>query len=345
MNEKAALVSTDPAKEASVARSRGFREWIPIDGYAAVLFFVAFFIVVAVLEGQSFASWTNISLVLGQNAYIVFAALGVTITLIAGQFDLSIGPVLGFSALLVADLTANRGVSTPIAILVVIVVAAVIGLVNGVLVVGAQVSAFITTLATGGAVSGVALILSNSAVVYSGVSPELIQLGAGRVLGISVLFWIALVMVGTAWLLTRQTVQGREWFAMGANAEGARLAGVRVGRGTVLAFVVGAVIAGFGGVLLTGLLGSASPSTGPGLLLPAFAAAFLGSSILSDGRFTVVGTFVATFLVAIAGSGLDSLGIPAGAKPVFTAVVLIGAVWLTTAIRRRGGSRRRPART
>jgi ribose transport system permease protein len=145
-------------------------------------------------------------------------------------------------------------------------------------------------------------------------------------------------MLVVTWLLTRQTVLGRNWYAIGANPEASRLAGLPVARLIVLAFVAGGLVAGLGGILLTAQLGSAQPQTGPGLLLPAFAAAFLGGSILSDGRFTVLGAFVATYLIAFAGSGLDALGLDAGYKPLFNAIVLIGAVALTAALRRRSGA-------
>ncbi|CAB4904535.1 unannotated protein [freshwater metagenome] len=324
------------SQQPSLIRRFGER-WTKVDRYAAILFFVAFYLLVFIREGSDFVSWGSISIVLSQNAYIVFAALGVTITLIAGQFDLSIGSILGISALFVAGFTALQNFPLPLAILLTLVAAGVIGMVNGLLVVKAQVSAFIATLATGGALGGIAVLYSSSTVIYTGIPEALTNFGSSKFLGLSYLFWSAVVVLIVTWVLTRHTVLGRNWYAVGANQEASRLARLPVGRLIVLAFVVGALVAGAGGILLTAQLGSAQPQTGPGLLLPAFAAAFLGSSILSDGRFTVLGTFVATYLIAFAGSGLDALGLDTGWKPLFNAAVLIGAVALTAALRRRTG--------
>jgi ribose transport system permease protein len=331
----------DDPEARAVAPRRGSsrsRRGPGVDRYAAILFFFAFYLFVYIREGSGFVSWDNVTLVLSQTAYITFVAVGVTITLIAGQFDLSVGAILGISALFVAGMTANQGLPLGVAIVFTLVLAAVVGLVNGLLVVTARVSAFIATLATGGALGGIAILYSHSTVIYTGIPEALVEFGSTKYLDLTLLFWSALAMLVITWLMTRQTVLGRNWYAIGANPEASRLAGLPVGRLVVLAFVGGGLVAGCGGILLTAQLGSAQPQTGPGLLLPAFAAAFLGGSILSDGRFTVLGAFVATYLIAFAGSGLDALGLDAGYKPLFNAVVLAAAVALTAALRRRSGA-------
>jgi ribose transport system permease protein len=329
----------DPERRGAAPRASARARSLPkLDRYAAILFFFAFYLFVWVREGSGFVAWDNVTLVLSQTAYITFVAMGVTITLIAGQFDLSVGAILGISALFIAGMTANQGLPLVLAIPFTLVLAAAVGLVNGLLVVTARVSAFIATLATGGALGGIAILYSHSTVIYTGIPEALTKFGSNKLLGLTLLFWSALAMLVVTWLVTRQTVLGRNWYAVGANPEASRLAGLPVARLVVLSFVVGALVAGFGGLLLTAQLGSAQPQTGPGLLLPAFAAAFLGGSILSDGRFTVLGAFVATYLIAFAGSGLDALGLDAGYKPLFNAVVLIGAVALTAALRRRAGA-------
>jgi ribose transport system permease protein len=108
---------------------------------------------------------------------------------------------------------------------------------------------------------------------------------------------------------------------------------------TILAFVATGLLAGCAGVISVAKFGSADPVSGPELLLPAFAAAFLGSSILSDGRFSVLGTIVAAFLIAFATNGLEVLGLNVWIKPVFSGCVLIVAVALTHALRKGRGAR------
>ena len=133
----------------------------------------------------------------------------------------------------------------------------------------------------------------------------------------------------------RRTVAGRYWYATGANAESARLAGVKTAKMVVWAFASTGLIAALGGVLYLATFASADPTTGPDLLLPAFAAAFLGSSILSDGKFTMIGSVLGTFLLAYATNGLQIAGVNFAAQPIFNAIVLIGAVGLTELLRRR----------
>ena len=106
------------------------------------------------------------------------------------------------------------------------------------------------------------------------------------------------------WVVTRKTVLGRYWYACGANPEAARLAGVNVRKMVIWSFVCGGVVAALAGVLYLSTYASADPSTGPDFLLPAFAAAFLGSSILSDGRFLVTSAILGSFLLVYATDGL-----------------------------------------
>lgn len=308
-----------------------------IEGYATILFFFAFFVVVTILEGSAYASWENLTLVLSQNAHVAFVATAVTITLIAGQFDLSAGPLVGLSAILTAGLNANEGLPLIGTLLVVVAFGALVGLVNGLLVTRANVDAFIATLAVGGAVGGITILYSGGLVIYSGISQVLLNAGTYKFAGISLPIWYAVILLVVGWAVARQTILGRHWYASGANPDAARLAGVPVGRMIIFAFIATGILSALAGIVLTARMGSADPTVGPDLLLPAFAAAFLGSSILSDGRFTIVGTILATFLIACAAAGLDALGLSAGVKPIFNGAVLVGAVALTALLRRRAG--------
>lgn len=308
-----------------------------VEGYATIAFFVAFFVVVGILEGSAYLSWSNVSLVLAQNTHVAFVAAAVTVTLIAGQFDLSAGPLVGLSAILTAGLTANQGLPLPVTLAAVVVVGAVVGLVNGLLVTRANVHAFIATLAVGGAVGGVTILYSSGLVIYTGIPQALLDAGSYQIAGIPLPIWYAVGLLVIGWALTRHTILGRHWYASGANPDAAQLAGIQVKRTIVYAFVATGILAALAGIVLTARMGSADPTVGPDLLLPAFAAAFLGSSILSDGRFSLVGTVLATFLIAFAASGLDALGLSPGVKPIFNGAVLVGAVALTAYLRRRAG--------
>jgi ribose transport system permease protein len=145
---------------------------------------------------------------------------------------------------------------------------------------------------------------------------------------------IELVFFAILWLLLNRTAFGHHSQAVGANTVAARLAGVNVSRVTVLAFVIGALAAGIAGVVLSARLGSAQVTAGDGYLLGAFAACFLGASVLRDGEFHIVGTLVGVLIVTVATNGFAILGAPSFAQYLVQGVILAGAVALSTTSRR-----------
>jgi ribose transport system permease protein len=303
--------------------------------FGTVIFFVALFVVFSVMRGTQFLSIENFTLVLAQGAHLCFCAAAVTIALIAGQFDLSVGSLAGFSSMFLAVLTAVIGMPLLLALLIVLGCGIAAGLLNGLLVTRARVNAFIVTLGTGSAFGGISLWMSDGAAVYSGIPDGLLSAGSGSIFGVALPVYYVLALLLIGWLLTRRAVMGRYWYALGSNVEAARLAGIKVNRYTVWAFVIGSVFATLAGIVLLARFGSADPNTGAEMLLPAFAASFLGSSISSDGRFVLVGTIVAAFFIALAQNGMELLGLSPGAKPIFNGLVLIAAVALSQQLRRR----------
>ncbi len=319
----------------AVAGKKAQRRRPPIERYGTVIFFLLLFAGVTAVKGTQFLSIDNIALVLAQNAHLAFCAAAVTITLIAGQFDLSVGALAGLAAMLLALFTSNVGIALIPAVLLVLLIGVVAGLVNGLLVTRGRINAFIVTLGTGSAFGGVAIWASGGGAVFEGIPTGLTNAGTSEIAGLAlpVLYVVALLVVG--WVLTQRAVIGRFWYAIGSNVEAAKLAGVKVERHTVWAFVATALLATIAGIVLLARFGSADPNTGPELLLPAFAAAFLGSSIANDGRFIVVGAIIATFFVAFAQNGMELLGLSPGVKPIFNGLVLVAAVGLSQQLRRR----------
>jgi len=302
----------------------------------ALLFFIGFFIVVGIKEGSAFLSWDNFVLVASQNSHVAFVACGLTFALIAGQFDLSVGALMGLCALLVAGFTSKQGMPLSVAIALVLCVGIAAGVLNGLLVTGLGVNAFIATLGTGSAFTGVAFLYNGPNAIFEGISPGLISAGSDELLGVNLTVYFVLALFIVAWALSRQTLPGRFFDAIGANPEASRLAGVRVERFTVLAFVVTGVIVALAGIVFTARFGSADPASGPQVLLPAFAAAFLGTALLSDdGRFTILGTILATFLIAWSRNALEVLGLNIGVKFIFDGAVLVAAVALSGMWQRR----------
>lgn len=303
--------------------------------WGTIFFFLLFFAFVTFEKGNTFLSWDNIFTAFAQNGHLAFIAVAATVTLITGQFDLSLGAVAGFGAVLTAGLTGTQGLPIWLAIVIVVLVGAVVGFVNGVLVTKVRINVFIATLGMSGVVGGLALIYANGQIIYNGIPQSLTDFGKSTIVGgLPTIVLIPGVMTLVMWFIAKRTVLGRYWYAVGSNSESSRLAGVNVDRTVILSLVVAGILAAFGGVMFTSRFGSVDPTVGPAYLLPAYAAAFLGSSILSDGRFSIIGTIVATFLVAFATSGLLQLGLNF-ADQIFNGVVLVSAVALNETLRRR----------
>jgi ribose transport system permease protein len=327
--------TTDDASAIAVAGFGRFRQRPSIARYGTLLFFLLFFTIIGIKEGGAYISWSNFSQVAANNSHLAFLAGAVTLTLIVGQFDLSVGALAGMCGVLIAHFTAQTGMNLVLAVLLVLVCGAGAGLLNALLVTRLKVNAFIATLGTGSAFGGVALWVAHENVIFGGIPTSLTNAGSSKLLGIPLPMIYAAVLLVVLWGVTSHMIVGRFWYATGSNPQAAELAGVPVRRTTTLAFICTSALAAVAGIMLVSRFGSADPTTGPDLLLPAFAAAFLGSSILSDGRFTVVGAILATFLIAFATDGLQVAGASTAVQPIFQGAVLVAAVAITEMLRRR----------
>jgi ribose transport system permease protein len=293
----------------------------------AILFFVAFFLIVGILKGSAFLSWSNFVLVASQNAYVAFVACGLTFALISGQFDLSCGALMGLTAMLAAGFGSKSGIPLVPVIALVLVVGALAGLINGLLVTRFKINAFIATLGTGSVFTGFAYLYNGPNAIFQGISPTLISVGTHHALGIGLPALTVPVLLVVAWAVSRQTILGRFFEAIGANPVSARLAGVPVRTYTLWAFIVTGIVVALGGILFVGTFGSIDPTSGPAVLLPAFSACFLGTTLVGgSGRFNIVGTIIAALLIAWAENALQVLGLSLGWNQIFDGGVLIAAV-------------------
>jgi ribose transport system permease protein len=312
-------------------------EKLRIERLGTVIFFLLLFAFLTAESGSKFLSGHNILQVLSQESPTILVGTGVTIALMSGQFDLSVGGILGLGAMFTVGLTANQGIPIPLMVVMVLAAGAACGLINAFIVIVLRVNSIVATLGTGTVYLGFTLWYSHGASVFENVPKTLTDLGTQKVGPVPLPIIYALVIVALMWMVTTQMSIGRRWYGIGANAEASRLAGVNVRRVTVWAYVATGMLAAAGGMVLASRLGSAEPTTGQSYLLPAFAAAFLGASTLSDGRFHVIGTAIGAFFVAYGANGLQVMGLEPFATNIFNGVVLILAVALTEFLRRRRG--------
>jgi ribose transport system permease protein len=258
-------------------------------------------------------------------AVVACVALGALMPLIVGEFDLSLGSMLGLVAM-VGAYSAGHGAGAVECIVLMLAVGVLAGLVNGVITVVFGVSSFISTLATSIIMTGATLGLSNGEVLFKGIPPVITDIGQNKVAGLAICVWLALVVAVILHFVLQQTPTGRRMYATGASERVAFLAGVRTHKLKIAAFAGAGLLVAVGGIFNLGQAGGANPSTGAEFLLPAYGAAFLGVVSFRVGYYNVPGTVIAIVLLAVGFTGLSLLGVPSWVQPIFNGCVLLVAV-------------------
>jgi ribose transport system permease protein len=252
-------------------------------------------------------------------------ACGLTLVLLTGEFDLSIGSIMTLAGVLSAGFVARAHLPTAVAVLLTLGIGLIIGWVNGFLVFYLRINALIATLAMGSILQGFILLYTNGQVIYQGIPNSYIQLGRASIGDVSIpIMYMALVGV-LLWAMLKYTVPGRYLHAIGGSRDAARLSGIRVGRYVIMAFVISGLCAALAGIVQTGRNGSAEPTGGQSFLLPAFAAAFLGAATLRRGEFHIAGTLIGVYLIASATSGFFILGAPFYTQEFISGGLLLAA--------------------
>jgi ribose transport system permease protein len=325
----------DEARAEQVAESRDRRVAVFAFGnrFGLLIAWAIVLIVFGALLPQTFLTPLNVANILNSQAILLILTLAVMLPLITGEFDVSVSGVLGISVVLVGLLNVNLQWPILAAIAVAIGAGLVVGIVNAFFVVRMGIPSFVVTLGTWTLLQGAALGISAGTV--SGVDPGLVAATRTPVFGIFLVFFYALALTVIVWYALNQTPLGRQLFFTGANQAAARLNGVPVDRLRAGALVASAVVAAIAGVLLVGVLGSASPTVSSGYALSPFAAAFLGSVAFLPGRFNAWGSFVAVYFLATGINGLQLLGLAGWIEQVFYGAALILAVTFSTLSARR----------
>lgn len=294
-----------------------------IGPWSPVIAFVAMILIFATLKGDVFLTPGNLLTVLNDQAVLAIMAFGLTVVLLTGEFDLSIGAILSLAGGLSAGLLAFSGLPAPLVIVIVLATGALIGVINGVLVTVFRVPALVATIAMASVLDGITLWYTDGQVIFNGIPPDFIKVGRASILGVQTPTYFLILFAAAFFVLLKYTAIGRSIHAIGGNRDAAHMSGIRVGRHVIFAFVLAGLCASFAGILQTARNGSAVAFMGNPFLLPAFAAAFLGSVTLRRGQFHIVGTLIGVYFVAIGTNGLFLLGFPFWVKFVFSGVILI----------------------
>ncbi|WAU80708.1 ABC transporter permease [Streptomyces sp. Qhu-G9] len=327
-----------PTKAAALpATSTGLRVQSAVIKYGFIFVTVTLFTYFALSE----PSFRDSATLLDTLRYVSVAAilgLGVTLTMAVGGMDMSVGAVAGLGVTVAAKTMVTYNQVGLVAILAVVAAGALAGLLNALLIVVLKIPDMLATLGTMFVIQGTKLILVDGQSITPGMTQSdgstapgkftegFLRIDRGTVLGIpvSVLIFGALTVV--AWVFLARTRWGRVLYAIGANPEASRLAGIRVGAYRALAYVLSGVLASIGGLILAARIGQGDVSAGTSQLLEAVAVALVGTSVLGRGRPNVWGTALGAVLIGIITTGLTIKGLPYYTQDVVEGAVLILAL-------------------
>lgn len=285
------------------------------------------------IKSPTFGTLENGFAVANQYAYLLIIGLGATFVILAGGIDLSVGSVLALSGVCAAHLMVERGWPVWGAVVAGVAVGAIVGVVNGLIVTRGKVAPFIATLGTLLVARGLALRVAHG-VTIDGTPDAFNFLASGRLLGLPVplllIVTLALLLAG----VLHYTKWGRYLYAVGSNAEAARVAGVPIERVRMGAYVLGGALAGLAGLIETARLGSGNPTSGQGYELDVVTAVVVGGASLSGGEGRISGTLLGALLIAILHNGSNLLGIDPFDQNIYIGLLIIVAVAWDQALRR-----------
>lgn len=302
--------------------------------WSLLVAFLAAFAFFAAARPETFLTWDNARAILDDTSVLCVLAVGITAVLVIGEFDLSVGFVVGLAAAAGIGAMAFQGWPVWVAVAIALATGGVAGLANGVAVAVVRIPSFVATLAIGSIAAAIELAITKTS-IFEGIPESYLDLALTRVATIPLRALIALGIVLLFLVVLRATVFGRHAASVGDNPAAALLAGVPVQRVRLSAFVLAGLTAGLAAVLVTSSAGSYYPNLGTGYLLPAYAAAFLGLSMGGGLRFNVLGSYLGVLLLGMVTTGLTMMNQPSWVAALVQGIVLIAAVG-GIAIRRRG---------
>jgi ribose transport system permease protein len=297
-----------------------------ISVWGLLILLVLLILVFSLLKPDTFLTFFNIKSILSNKSVQALLALAVLIPMTANHFDLSAGFNLGISQVLAIGLQ-GEGLSWPVTVVLVILLGALVGLVNGLLVTRVRIDSFIATLGTGTVLYGLNAWYTGGTQVVADLPPGFIAIsGSVGVVPAPAIYVLAVSLV--LWLVFEFLPLGRYLYVLGASPRAAELNGISARRYVTLGFVAAGTLAALAGVVLQSQLQVGQSSVGQEYLLPAFTAALLGATSIRPGRVNVWGTVLAVAVLAVTVAGLNQLGAPFFVEPLFNGSMLILAVGL-----------------
>ena len=276
------------------------------------------------IASPNFLTATNLSSVVRQTAVINIMALGMTLIIISGGIDLSVGSILALGGLL-GTMAMEHRMGIPAGMLIGLLAGTACGFANGLMITSLRINPFIVTLGTMGIFRGLALIISNGLPVHD-IPKSFSYLGEGTLLGVPFVLWLLLVCAAAMHVLLEHTRLGRYAFSIGSNPDAAFYAGVPVRFDTIAVFSIAGLLTGLAGMIEASRLMTGQPTGGQGYELQAIAAVVIGGGSLRGGEGSVLGTLVGAFIMGLLSNGSDLLGTNPYWQQVIIGAVIILAV-------------------
>lgn len=291
------------------------------------IFLAAFFLLLLLAASMSDVFFTsrNISNLLRQIVTNGLISLGMLVVILTGGIDLSVGPVVAFSSIVVAGMIQNQHLPLPLAILIALMVGGSAGTFNGFMISRFKLQPFIVTLATLGAIRGLIYVYSETPITPQ--DPTFRTIFGSPILGpftLSVLIMLVAFVIAEFFL--NRTTWGRAIVALGGNEEAVRLAGINVRGHILLAYIISGLCAAMAGILLASRLGISQPSLGVGFELDAIAACVIGGAILGGGGGSVIGTFGGVLTLGLIDNLLNLFNVQSYYQQIFKGFIILFAV-------------------
>ena len=280
-----------------------------------------------------FFSWKNCRNILNQSAIYLVLSIGMTFVICAGQIDLSVGAIIGFSGVCVG-LLLNQGVSPIWAILIQLLIGVIVGIVNGIFVAYGKINSFIVTLGMMTILRGITLILTNSSSVF-GFGNIITFIGSGKIGPVNMPIILSLVIATVGGVLLHRTTFGNYCLFIGTNEIALNRSGVNVKKYKIIIFALCGLCASVAGLIITARLNSAEPLAGQGYEMDAIAASILGGTSMQGGKGNIIGTIIACLILNIMKSGLTLLAISSHYQEILTGLILLISVLISESEQRR----------
>ena len=297
---------------------------IPV--YGLVILTVLLIALFSFMLPDTFPTWLNLRSIIADKSIIALLSLAAVITMAAGRIDLTVGYGIVIWHVLAISLQTKFGVPWPLACLIVVLLGAAVGFLNGLLVEIARIDSFIATLGTGTILYALALWHTDGRQVVGALPPAFYALTSTSIFGLPLAGFIVLATALVLWLVLDYLPIGRYLYAIGANPKAAALNGIPVRRFVIGAFVASGFLTAIAGVLLASKLRIGQASVGLEFLLPALVGAFLGSTTIKPGRVNVWGTMIGVIILAVGISGIQQFGGSFFVEPLFNGVTLLVAI-------------------